>query len=110
MQRSHKVELLEQIRRQFGEGKLAGVAREFGVRRQMVRQALANALPPERKVPLSTSPQIERRQIARPQRAHPVARLVCLCLQAFVRGTCALVIVPEMAALFIQLDVPHNPG
>ena len=46
-----KVELFEQIRREydFGEGTVLGVARRLGVHRRMVRQALANAQPPERK-------------------------------------------------------------
>ena len=51
MTRSDKVELFEQLRReyQFGEGTIAGVARKFRVHRRMVRQAIANALPPGRK-------------------------------------------------------------
>jgi transposase len=46
-----KVELFEQIRREyeFGIGTIKGVADKLGVHRRMVRQALANAEPPERK-------------------------------------------------------------
>jgi hypothetical protein len=45
------VELFEQIRREyeFGLGTIKGVAAKLGVHRRMVRQALANAEPPERK-------------------------------------------------------------
>jgi transposase len=46
-----KVELFEQIRREyeFGCGTIKGVARKFGIHRRMVRQALTNALPSQRK-------------------------------------------------------------
>jgi transposase len=49
--RSNKVELFEQIRRdyEFGEGTIAGLARKYGVHRRMVRQALSSAVPPARK-------------------------------------------------------------
>jgi hypothetical protein len=49
--RRAKVELFEQIRREyeFGLGTINGVARKFGVHRRMVRQALSDANPPERK-------------------------------------------------------------
>ncbi len=49
-----KVELYEQIRREYecGGGTIKGVAREFGVHRRMVREAVDNALPPPRKKPL----------------------------------------------------------
>ena len=42
MERRAKVELFEQIRREydFGEGTVLGVARRLGVHRRMVRQAL----------------------------------------------------------------------
>ena len=51
MERRAKVEQFEQIRREyeFGVGTIKGVARKLGVHRRMVRQALANAEPPERK-------------------------------------------------------------
>jgi transposase len=51
MERRAKVELFEQIRREyeFGEGTVLGVARKLGVHRRMVRQALASAEPPERR-------------------------------------------------------------
>lgn len=50
MDRRQKVELFEQLRREyeFGVGTIKGVARKFGVHRRMVRQALASAVPPER--------------------------------------------------------------
>src|SRR3984957_13173538 len=51
MERRAKGELFEEIRREyeFGEGTVLGVARKLGVHRRMVRQALANAEPPERR-------------------------------------------------------------
>jgi len=51
MERRAKVELFEQIRREyeFGVGTINGVARRLGVHRRMVGQALADARPPERK-------------------------------------------------------------
>ena len=51
MERRAKVELFEQIRREyeFGVGTIKGVATKLGVHRRMVRQALASAEPPSRK-------------------------------------------------------------
>jgi hypothetical protein len=51
MERRAKVELFEQIRREyeFGLGTVKGMARKLGVHRRMVRQALASAAPPKRK-------------------------------------------------------------
>jgi len=48
---SVKVELFEQIRREyeFGVGTVLGVARKLGVHRRMVREALASAVPARRK-------------------------------------------------------------
>lgn len=65
MERRAKVELFEQIRREyeFGSGTIKGVALKLGVHRRMVRQALANAEPPERR-------QVEReRPVIGPLRA-----------------------------------------
>ena len=49
-----KVELYEQIWREyeFGVGTIKGVARQFGVHRRMVREAIDSALPPPRKKPV----------------------------------------------------------
>ena len=46
-----KVELYEQIRREyeFGVGSVIGVARKLGVHRRMVREAVRNAVPTQRK-------------------------------------------------------------
>lgn len=51
MERRAKVELFEQIRREyeFGVGTIKGVARKLGVHRRMVRQALSDAEPPARR-------------------------------------------------------------
>ena len=55
------MELFEEIRREFEfeSGSVRAVAKKLGVHRRMVRQALADATPPERKVPERKSPQIE---------------------------------------------------
>src|SRR5579863_7872665 len=49
--RRQKVELFEQIRREyeFGVGTTSGVSRKLQVHRRLVREALSSAVPPERK-------------------------------------------------------------
>jgi len=58
MERRAKVELFEEIRREyeFGIGTVRGVARKLGVHRRQVRQALADAQPPARKQPARRRP------------------------------------------------------
>jgi len=60
MERRAKVELFEQIRREyeFGVGTIKGVAHKLGVHRRMVRQALAHAEPPERQPVVRAQPVI----------------------------------------------------
>jgi len=61
MDRRSKVELFEQIRREYahGVGTVQGVAQKLGVHRRMVRQAIANSVPPPRKQPQRGQPQLE---------------------------------------------------
>lgn len=60
MERRAKVELFEQLRREyeFGVGTIRGVARKFGVHRRLVREAAAQALPPARKRPERERPKL----------------------------------------------------
>jgi len=55
------VELFETIRReyQFGVGTIKGVARKLGIHRRMVREALADAVPKERKMIERSRPKLE---------------------------------------------------
>ena len=61
MDRRAKVELFEQIRREYeyGVGTIQGVANLFGVHRRMVRQALASAIPPDRQYAKRSNPALD---------------------------------------------------
>ena len=54
------MELFEEIRREYthGAGTIQGVSRKLGVHRRLVRQALVNAVPPERKQPVRSHPSL----------------------------------------------------
>ena len=58
--RRAKVELYEQIRREYehGSGTIRAIARKLGVHRREVRKALASAMPAERKIPERERPKL----------------------------------------------------
>ncbi len=61
MDRRAKVELFEQIRREYehGGGTIRGIAKKLGIHRRMVREAVLRAVPIERKTPVRERPKLE---------------------------------------------------
>jgi transposase len=60
LKRRRKVELFEEIRREYehGVGTISGAAKKLGVHRRMVREALASAVPSERKIAVRQRPKL----------------------------------------------------
>lgn len=59
MDRRQKVELLEVMRREYAAGEaIQGLSTKHGVHRRMVRQALASAIPRERKAVVGEAPRL----------------------------------------------------
>ena len=61
MDRRAKVELFEQIRREYehGGGTIRGIAKKLGIHRRLVRETVLGAVPAERKTPVRERPKLE---------------------------------------------------
>jgi hypothetical protein len=59
--RRAKVELFEQIRREYehGSGTIRGIVKKLGIHRRMVREAVLRAVPVGRKTPVRERPRLE---------------------------------------------------
>src|SRR5271166_810060 len=61
MDRRSRVELFEEIRRGYASGEtILGLAKKHGVHRRVVRQAVASAIPPEKRKAAREAPKLDR--------------------------------------------------
>jgi hypothetical protein len=79
--RRAKVELFEQIRREYehGGGTIRGIAKKLGIHRRMVREAVVSAVPVERKTPVRERPKLEPAIGLVSELGHSLCRHASLC-------------------------------